>query len=172
MLDIRRITPEDKPLLVAHFERLGEQSRYQRFLGSPKCLSSTQLKYLTEVDHHSHEALIALAPGGAEIVGVARYVLDPSNRDEAEVAIAIVDDWQGRGVGTALLRRLADRAREEGIATFTATCLASNRAILALFRRLGETSVVGAPTAGTVDVRVQLSHARVAVPVPDHGGRI
>ena len=153
---VRAITPDDKPLLAEHFEHLSAQSRYQRFLGLPKRLSSTQLKYLTEVDHHRHEALIALAPSGTEIIGVARYVRDPSKRGEAEVAIAIIDDWQGRGVGTELLGQLSERAREEGITTFTATCLASNERILALFRKLGQTTTAGAPTSGIVDVRVRL----------------
>ena len=139
---IRPIRSDDKPRLLDAFERLGPDSRYRRFLGYKKDLSVAELASLTEIDHHDHEALGAVDPKTGDGVGVARYVRLPGRPDVAEAAVTVVDDWQGRGVGGALLARLAARAREEGIREFNATLLTDNRAMLALFRRLGALRVV------------------------------
>jgi GNAT superfamily N-acetyltransferase len=80
------------------------------------------LAYLTEVDHHDHEALVAFDDCSSEGVGVAWYVrVDGAT---AEAAVTVADDWQGRGLGTALTSMLAERALEEGIDRFTAVVLA------------------------------------------------
>jgi RimJ/RimL family protein N-acetyltransferase len=155
-IGIRPITPDDKEQLAAAFAHLSETARYQRFLGPIQRLTTSQLRYLTELDHHAHEALVATGPGEAGFVGVARYVRDPERPDHAEVAVAVVDDWQNRGVATELLRRLSARAAAEGIEAFTATCLASNRAVLDLLRELGEAHTSGMPVDGTVDVEIRL----------------
>ena len=119
LIAIRPVGPGDKRAIVSGFDHLSPESRYRRFFSPLEQLSDRDLAYLTEVDHHDHEALIAHSEAG-EPLGVARYVRagDPH---KAEVAVVVVDDWQGRGVATALLDRLADRAREEGVHVFTAT---------------------------------------------------
>jgi acetyltransferase len=155
-ITIRPIAPDDKERLAAGFSHLSETARYQRFLGAMQRLTTSQLRYLTEVDHHDHEALVALGPDEAGFIGVARYVRDAQRPDHAEVAVAVVDDWQNRGVATELLRRLSARARAEGIETFTATCLSSNQQVLELLRELGEAHTSGLPSAGTVDVEIRL----------------
>ena len=99
-------------------------------------LSEHDLTYLTEVDHHDHEALVALDEGTGDIIGVARFVR--TGPLEAEPAIVVGDDWQGRGLGTQLMDRLADRAREEGIARFRAPVLSDNEAVLSVLGGLGE----------------------------------
>jgi RimJ/RimL family protein N-acetyltransferase/nucleotide-binding universal stress UspA family protein len=134
---IRPLTPEDRDLLSTGFERLSERSRYMRFQSPMAGLSDRQLSYLTSIDHHDHEALVALDPDSGDGVGVARFVR--VNDDVAECAIVVADDWQGRGAATALLDRLVDRAREEGIDRFTALLLAENTGALRLLERLGET---------------------------------
>ena len=73
-LTIRPISPDDKGTLVEGFERLSEESRSQRFLSPHGPLSETELRYLTEVDHHDHEALVAIDSRTGQCVGVARYV--------------------------------------------------------------------------------------------------
>ena len=88
-------------------------------------LSDADLRYLTEVDHRDHEAIVALRARAADPVGVARYVRIEAPT-EAEVAVAVVDDWQGRGAATALLERLVERARENGIERFVAVVLQEN----------------------------------------------
>ncbi len=132
---IRPISSDDKPALAAAFERLSPESRYRRFFAPLERLSSRDLVYLTEVDHHDHEALVAVDQGSEWIVGVARYVRsdDPA---EAEVAVVVADPWQGLGVGSALLERLVERARGEGIRQFVAIVLSENEEALEMFRGL------------------------------------
>jgi RimJ/RimL family protein N-acetyltransferase/nucleotide-binding universal stress UspA family protein len=134
---IRPIAPEDRELLRAAFERLSERSRYMRFQSPLAELSDRQLSYLTAVDHHDHEALLALDPDTGQGIGVARFVR--INDGVAECAIAVADEWQGRGVATELLDRLVVRAREEEIERFTALLLAENNSALRLLENLGET---------------------------------
>lgn len=133
---IRPIGPQDRERLRSGFERLSERSRYMRFQAPLPVLSDKQLSYLTSVDHHEHEALLALDPRTEDGVGVARFVR--VSESVAECAIVVADDWQGRGVATALLDRLVDRAREEGIERFTALLLAENTEALRLLERLGD----------------------------------
>jgi GNAT superfamily N-acetyltransferase len=153
---VRPIRPEDKPHLLEAFDRLGKGSRYRRFLAHKKELSVDELASLTEVDHHDHEALAALDPETGEGLGVARYVRLPDRPNVAEAAVTVVDDWQGRGVGGLLLRRLAERAREEGIREFDASLLTDNRAMLTLFRRLGALRVVRAGPVQEIQVALPL----------------
>jgi GNAT superfamily N-acetyltransferase len=95
------------------------------------------LRYVTDVDHRDHEALGALdhARGGG--VGIARYVRDREDPHAAEIAVTVIDGWQGRGLGTELLARLSERACQEGIRRFTAAVAADNAAMTGLLRNLG-----------------------------------
>lgn len=139
---IRPIRPEDAPLLLEAFAtQFGEHSRYLRFLTPKKRLSPSELAYFTDVDHDEHEAFGALDPETGAGVGIARFVRERPDATKAEAAVAVADSWQGRGLGGALLDRLAARARETGVESFTASLLASNRAMLALFGRLGKMEV-------------------------------
>lgn len=149
---IRPIAPDDKPFLLQAFDRLGQRSRYRRFLSYKKDLSAAELARFTEVDHHDHEALVAVDPDTGDGVGIARYVREPERPWAAEAAVTVVDAWQGRGVGTALLERLAARAREESITEFTATLLSDNRAMHALFEHLGVIRVVRGGPVQEIDV--------------------
>ena len=134
---IRPIVAGDRELLRSGFEQLSERSRYLRFQAPLTTLGERQLDYLTDVDHHDHEALLALDPGAGDIVGVARFVRVTDG--VAECAVAVTDDWQGRGVATELLDRLLVRAREEGVERFSALVLAENAEALRLLERLGDT---------------------------------
>ena len=117
---IRPIRPEDREELAAGMERLSPESRYRRFFTPTNELSASELSYLTEVDHHDHEALVALEPESRHGIGVARFVRSADDAEVAEVAVAVADSWQNRGVATALLDRLTERAREEGVRRFSA----------------------------------------------------
>lgn len=139
-VSLRPIRPDDKDRLREAFERLGEDSRYRRFFSPVRTLSPDTLRYLTEVDHHDHEALVAQDPSTGEGLGVARYVrAHDAPPDEAEAAVTVVDDWHGRGLGGLLLRALADRARDEGITTFTALVQGDNPRAIRALSALGET---------------------------------
>jgi nucleotide-binding universal stress UspA family protein len=135
---IRPIEPGDRTALAEGFERLSPESRYRRFFSPVPKLRERDLDYLTRIDHHRHEALVAVDPVTGNGVGVARFVR--TEPGVAEPAIVVADDWQGRGVASQLLRALARRAREEGIERFDAPVLASNRDAIAVFERLGETT--------------------------------
>jgi GNAT superfamily N-acetyltransferase len=140
-VEIRPIHPEDKQLLAAGFERLSDRSRYNRFLAPTDRLTEAMLRYFTEVDHHDHEALLALGPSG-EAVGVARYVRSPGDPTRAEAAITVVDEFQGRRIGSQLLEAIAERAREEGITHFRALVHNQNTEMLELLENLGPLEVV------------------------------
>jgi GNAT superfamily N-acetyltransferase len=160
-VDVRPIAATDKELIRQGFARLSPESRYRRFLSSMPALDDRALAYLTELDHHDHEALIALDVESHEGVGVARFVRDSAEPASAEVAVTVVDDWQGRGLGTALLGELADRAREEGVRRFTALVLAENRNMLGMLGELGAARVVDREQ-GTVELAVDLPPEGVA----------
>jgi RimJ/RimL family protein N-acetyltransferase len=136
-LVLRRIRAEDKDGLVAGLGRLSDRSVYQRFLSPKPRLTSSELKYLTEVDFEDHYALVAvLARAPSVIVGVGRWVRSADAPGDAEIAIVIADDLQGRGVGTALGRALADAALARGITRFTASMLPENAAAHRLFAKI------------------------------------
>lgn len=152
---LRPIEPSDREAIRASFERLGRDSRYKRFLSPVDRLSESQLDYLTDVDHHDHEALVALEEDGTG-VGVARYVRSDHDGPSAEVAVAVIDDWQGRGVGSALLDRLSERATDEGVEVFTAAVLTDNQPSIDLLSRLGSTTVVSAGS-GQMELEIELA---------------
>jgi GNAT superfamily N-acetyltransferase len=155
-LEIRPIEPTDKQALLGAFDRLSERSRYRRFLAPQGRLSKAELRYFTEVDHHDHEALVAIEPQTGDGIGVARYVRRDDDPSAAEVAVAVIDDWQQHGVGSRLTSALAERARAEGIDAFTALLLAENEQMLGLLGDLGRTRVTNRQR-GTVEVRVDLT---------------
>jgi RimJ/RimL family protein N-acetyltransferase len=157
MVVIQPIRPEHRDALARSFERLSEESRYRRFLAPMEQLGPTMLAYLTEVDHHDHEALLAFDRESGEAVGVARYVR--TNGASAEAAVTVIDEWQGRGLGTALTSLLAERALEEGIDRLTAVLLAENKEMIALLETVGDVKVTGRDS-GTLQVEVPLQPER------------
>jgi GNAT superfamily N-acetyltransferase len=154
-VEIRPITPEDKDALEEGFTRFSDQSRYMRFLAPHGRLTPAELRYFTEVDHHDHEALVAVDPVTGEGVGVARYIRSVDDPTIAEIAVAVVDEWHGRGIGTQLLTALSERARLEGIRSFSALCLAENDRMLNLLDDIGRVEVTH-QELGTVEVIVDL----------------
>lgn len=158
---IRQGRRSDRELLLRGFRRLSSESRYRRFLAPMPRLPEATVRHLTDIDHHDHEAMIALDEQGTEALGVARYVRDPERPDAAEVAVTVVDDRQGRGLGTLLLEVISARAREEGVRTFTAWMLARNQEMMDLFQRLGPVQVVDRD-AGAVEIEVAIADAGVA----------
>lgn len=160
---IRPIRETDKALLQDGFVSLTPESRYQRFFAPVERLTPTDLIYLTEIDHHEHDALIAIDPEDGSLIGVARYIKTKARnaetqvKNEAEVAIIVSDEWQGKGLGTLLLQRLVRRAAEEGVEYFLALVLESNTAATELFENLvpdRSRKLRGAP--GQVEIRIEL----------------
>src|SRR5260370_27481037 len=95
----RQVRPGDAPALARAYVNLGEQSRYRRFFTIMPELSETLLRAATEVDHTDHEALVASPLLSHEIVGECRFIRLPDRPDTADVAVTVVDAWQGRGLG-------------------------------------------------------------------------
>jgi GNAT superfamily N-acetyltransferase len=153
---IRQVQPEDAPLFVEGFARLSTESRRLRFLMSKSNLTPAELRYFTEVDHHAHEALVALNPVDGRGLGVARYIRPAEDPAGAEVAVTVIDEWQRRGLGTELLNRLTDRARQEGIRHFTALVSSDNAGVQGMLRE----SLVGARVidreSGAVEYEIPL----------------
>jgi RimJ/RimL family protein N-acetyltransferase len=154
---IRPVRGTDAPLIAEGFARLSDRSRRMRFLGKKDALTAAELRYYAEVDHHDHEALGALDPVGGSGAGVARYVRDADDPQAAEIALTVADDWQGRGLGTELLARLSDRAREEGIGRFTAAVAAGNVPMGMLLRSVG--AVETGRDFGIVEYEISLVRA-------------
>jgi GNAT superfamily N-acetyltransferase len=156
---LRPVRPDDKSRFLAAFERLSPESRYRRFLSPHPRLSPVELRYFTEVDHYDHEAIVAIDRATEEGIGVARYIRLRDAPDTAEVAVTVVDDWQGRGVGTALLHELLGCARKAGIRHAAASVLATNVPVLELLRDVGSPHVV----------RNELGIEDVTVEIPERG---
>ena len=138
-LRLRPIVPEDEPLLHEALGAMSERSVYFRFFSPIKRLSDALAHRLAVVDYGDRFALVAAArrPDGRErIAGVARYDR-ARGTDVAEVAVAVIDEYQRRGLGGTLLAELARIARRHGIKTFTLIVLPENREMLGLLRRLG-----------------------------------
>jgi GNAT superfamily N-acetyltransferase len=183
---IRQGHHTDRELLLRGFERLSPESRYRRFLAPMQELTESTVRYLTEIDHHDHDAMIALDEQTGEGIGVARYVRDPDRPDVAEVAVTVIDDWQRRGLGTLLLEVISARARAEGITSFTALMLATNKEMMDLLQALAPVRIVDREL-GTVEIEVPIpsvglapalreviriaAQQDVAVPLPHHHRR-
>lgn len=152
---VRPLGPDDRDAIRTAIERMSPESRYRRFLAPTPRVTQAQLRYLTDIDHHLHEALVAIDPETDDGIGVARYVATPDAPESAEIAVAVADAWQGRGVGSMLLRALGERAREEGVRRLTALVLSDNTAMIDLLSELGETRMLasdGATREFAVDV--------------------
>jgi RimJ/RimL family protein N-acetyltransferase len=125
---IRPIRPDDKCMLETGLRHLSRESVQRRFLAPKTRFSRAELRYLTEVDGRDHAALVAEYPGHPvrRLIGVARFVRLHDDRDAAEVAIVVADDWHRRGLGSLLARELAAVARRSGVRRFTATMASDN----------------------------------------------
>ena len=136
-VELRPVGPDDKPLLEQGMAMLSPASRRLRFMSPIENLSRSQLAYLTEIDHMSHLAwgvMVADQP-----VAVGRIVRLTGSPEVAEIAITVVDDWQGRGVGKLLVRVLAEIGRSVDIQTFSFEALPENEGIVRLLGRFGAT---------------------------------
>jgi GNAT superfamily N-acetyltransferase len=130
---LRLLEPEDGNLIRRFYWRLSRDTIYRRFMGPVVPPADALISRLVDVDHRQRDALIALDDRG--IAGVARYAAFPAE-DTYDVAVVVADDWQGKGLGRLLIRRLAHIARLRGISRFHATIFGDNRSALALVRGL------------------------------------
>ena len=157
-LRVRPIVPADREPLADAFDRLSDRSRLQRFLGPKPRLSARELDYLTDVDHVTHEALVAIDETSGEIVGVGRYATGSGGGAGADMALAVVDPWQRRGIGHGLAVRLVERARANGITRADRDARWRTTArVRSLLDRLGFR--VRSVSAGVVEVELDVPRA-------------
>jgi ribosomal protein S18 acetylase RimI-like enzyme len=138
-LTIRLLRNGDTETVSALFERLGSRSRERRFCGAKPRLSPHELHALARVDAE-HHVLVGYLDVGPDPVAIARLV---RNGKSAEVAFAVAEDHQGRGIGTVLMRELAADARAAGIAELHATVCGDNEPAVSLLARIAESLHVG-----------------------------
>ena len=149
------LSAEDRGRFLSGLQHASAESLYKRFMTPIERFSESQLRYLLEVDHRDHEALLAVDEESGEAVGVGRFVRLPKSPEVAEAAVIVVDPWQGRGLGKALSRLLAERALELGVSRFEALLLVENEAMMALLESLGPVRTLsreGAAIAVEVDL--------------------
>lgn len=132
-ITMRDLRPDDGDLLDTLWSGLSPQSRYLRFHSPVPVLGTGLRRVLLDVDGRDRVALVAEADDGTP-VGIARTIRDRRNPDEAELAVAVVDEWHRRGVGRRLVAAVAARARSAGVERLTARVLPENAAALGLFR--------------------------------------
>ncbi len=136
---VRPVRTDDETRLHEAFARMSERSVYFRFFSPLKRLPEDLARRLARIDYEDRFALAGVThlPDGAEhILGVARYDR-AAGTDTAEVAVAVIDEYQRQGLGSGLLTLLAEVAREHGIRAFTALVLPENQSMLGLLRKLG-----------------------------------
>lgn len=165
---LRPIRPDDAPAHRRLISRLSAISRYKRFMHAVAELSQAETERFVTVDGHERVALVAEDPGRpGELIGIARFDRE-SDQSRAEVAIVVDDAWQGRGLGTVLLRDLVEIARTQGVRTLVANILAGNARSLALFHDLNlpERSHL---EDGVVVLELQLSEPPSSEPTGEGG---
>ncbi len=145
-LSVRPLRPSDRHLVAAGFDSLSQESRYRRFMTPTSRLTHRQLDYFTHLDHIDHFAWGVLGPM-EEPVATARYVRLPDTPTIAELAVTVVDEFQGRGVGSFLVSATALAGHHNGIDMLRAHLLTDNHRMRAVLERLGGTvTEVDGPT--------------------------
>src|SRR5207247_2361616 len=136
-VEIRALRSDDRAGLRAAIARISDQSLYRRFFGVRRHFTEQEIEFFTNIDFVNHVALVAVAEEGGRpvVIGGGRYiVVSPGT---AEVAFALVDQYQGQGVGAALMRHLATIARDAGLKELIADVLLDNIAMLKVFEKSG-----------------------------------
>ena len=136
-VEIRAQRPQDRPGLEAAIARMSDETLHRRFFVVKHHFSEEEAAYFLNIDFVNHVALVVVADKNGEqtIIGSGRYLVVEPGR--AEVAFAVIDEYQGRGVGAALMRHLAALAKDAGIHELVAEVLADNAPMLKVFERSG-----------------------------------
>ena len=155
-VEIRALKSQDRDDLIAAVGRTSSESLYRRFFAVRRHFSETEESFYLNIDFASHVALVALAKenGQHTIVGGGRYVVGEPG--QAEVAFTVVDKYQGRGLGAALLRHLTVIARQTGLRELVAYVLPDNRAMLKVFEKSG-LKYTAKREAGSIYVKLGLT---------------
>jgi len=137
-LTVRPVRPQDADAAQVFVRSLSPASRVLRFHIGIKELAPAMLRAMTDVDPARHVALVVQREGGdGALVADARYVREEGDPSTAEFAIAVADEWQGRGLGRRLLAHLVEHARAHGVRKLYGDVLHENRRMIALLREAG-----------------------------------
>jgi GNAT superfamily N-acetyltransferase len=162
---IRPVTPDDKERFLDGFKRLSPESRYRRFMAPIDELTPDLLARFTEIDYVDHFAYVALLADepGEPGIGVARYARLVEDAEVAEAAVTVVDEYQGRGLGTLLLQALGAVALANGVRSFRGYALAENRPMLEVLEQMGARVEFDSPGVYRLEVDLTASarHGRL-----------
>jgi GNAT superfamily N-acetyltransferase len=154
-MEIRALRPDDRDELLAAVKRIAAPSLYRRFFGIKRNFTETEIAFFLTVDFVDHVALVSVVDEGGKptIVGGGRYVMVEPGK--AEVAFAVIDQYQNQGIGAALMRHLGMIARDAGLAELVAEVLPENLPMLKVFEKSGYCSSMKRE-ARVIHVRLQL----------------
>ena len=138
-IDIRALRREDEADMLAAISRTSAQSLQRRFFVMKRHFSDKERAFFMDIDFKNHVAIVAVAEEANRkvIVGGGRYIVFEPGR--AEMAFVVIDTWQGRGVGSILMRHLVKFAGAAGLQELTAEVLPENAAMIKVFRKFGFT---------------------------------
>lgn len=136
-IEIRALRQEDESDMLAAIGQTSAQSLQRRFFVMKRHFSDRERAYFMDIDFKTHVAIVALADGadGKAIVGSGRYIVFEPGR--AEMAFVVIDAWQGKGVGSILMRHLIKIASDAGLQELTAEVLPGNAGMLKVFGKFG-----------------------------------
>lgn len=136
-IEIRALRREDEADMLAAVERTSAQSLQRRFFVMKRHFSDKERAFFLDVDFKNHVAIVAVADEGGHkvIVGGGRYIAFEPGR--AEMAFVVIDTWQGRGIGSILMRHLVKIASDSGLQELTAEVLPENAAMIKVFEKFG-----------------------------------
>jgi acetyltransferase len=162
---IRPVLPQDADLTMAFFRSLSGPARYARFMSPMRELPADLLRRFTEVDYADHLALVAevFAQGRETVIAEARYVrqTDPS---AAEFAVSVAEPWQGKGLASLMLGKLACRAANGGVRRIVGETLADNAGMLSLARKAGFSIKPSPDVRGVMLLEKRLASTRLDQP--------
>ncbi len=133
---IRPIRMSDMETVQRLLYELSDESSYMRFMGHKAVHSHEEMQKLVDADYSASMALVVSEVGGTDLIAMARYDVDPST-GFADIAFVVRDDWQRKGIGTVLMRRMIEIGRSKGVAGFTADTLPSNLGMMMVFQQSG-----------------------------------
>ncbi len=136
-VEIRALRPEDRDGMLAAVSRIGTDSLYRRFFAVKREFSESETAFFVNVDFVNHVALVAEVEedGKSMIVAGGRYIVISPGK--AEVAFAVIDEYQGQGLGKTLMRHLVSIARDAGLRELVADVLPYNKPMLGVFQKCG-----------------------------------
>jgi ribosomal protein S18 acetylase RimI-like enzyme len=136
-IEIRALAREDEADMLAAIERTSAQSLQRRFFVMKRHFSEKERAFFMDIDFKNHVAIVALAEdsGRKFIAGGGRYIVFEPGR--AEMAFVVIDAWQGRGIGSILMRHLVKIANDAGLQELTAEVLPENVAMRKVFEKFG-----------------------------------